>query len=465
MNFKLRNLVAATLAGSFLMGFGANAMADSTTDIVNALVSKGVLTEEEGALLTKGRTEEAAGQAKALKKASKLKVSDAIDNAELYGDIRVRGESRTAKSGVDNYDYSRARLKATLGIKTESGKFYSDLAVSSGGSGRSDNWNMGTATTTAGKGEVNTKQGVNIKRAMIGYKATDWLTLEAGRLNNPLYTTPMVWDADLTPDAIVEKFNFKLGDTNVFVTGMQNEYLGSRLSKNGVVTNTAVGTNTGTTELIATQAGFSTPLIADVASIKAAATYTFYTKNIIASNYKASVGTNDNAMGVNDLTTWEIPAEVNYFTNNIGFRVYGDYVVNVDADQRANNFNGNTAGAGNEDYAWLVGFKVASAKDLKAFEGNKMKTGDWQGSIWYQATGLYALDNNLVDSDYMDSRVNMKGTILKGTYMAADNLAINFAYGHGTPKNNALQTNGYGDMGGIKLDKFDLLQLDATYKF
>ncbi|MEI8362631.1 MAG: porin [Betaproteobacteria bacterium] len=55
MNFKLSNLVAATLAGSMLMGFGVNAMADSTTDIVNALVSKGVLTEEEGALLTKGR--------------------------------------------------------------------------------------------------------------------------------------------------------------------------------------------------------------------------------------------------------------------------------------------------------------------------------------------------------------------------------------------------------------------------
>ena len=64
MNFKLSNLVAATLAGSMLMGFGVNAMADSTTDIVNALVSKGVLTEEEGALLTKGHDGEKLGESK-----------------------------------------------------------------------------------------------------------------------------------------------------------------------------------------------------------------------------------------------------------------------------------------------------------------------------------------------------------------------------------------------------------------
>ncbi|NOU26072.1 MAG: porin, partial [Methylotenera sp.] len=58
MNQKLSSLIAATLAGSLMMGFGANAMADSTDDIVNALVAKGVLTEEEGALLMKGRAGE-----------------------------------------------------------------------------------------------------------------------------------------------------------------------------------------------------------------------------------------------------------------------------------------------------------------------------------------------------------------------------------------------------------------------
>lgn len=68
MSFKLKSLVAATLAGSFLMGFGEVAMADSTNDLVQALIMKGVLTEEEGALLMKGHESEIEGQKKKEKK-------------------------------------------------------------------------------------------------------------------------------------------------------------------------------------------------------------------------------------------------------------------------------------------------------------------------------------------------------------------------------------------------------------
>jgi len=62
-SIKMRGVVAA-VAGALMFGFGANAMADSTDDIVNALMAKGVLTEEEGALLLKGREGEKAGNAK-----------------------------------------------------------------------------------------------------------------------------------------------------------------------------------------------------------------------------------------------------------------------------------------------------------------------------------------------------------------------------------------------------------------
>jgi phosphate-selective porin len=68
MNIKLRNLVALALAGSFIFGY-STAQADSTVDIVNALISKGVLTEEEGALLVKGHEGEIEGQKKKEKKA------------------------------------------------------------------------------------------------------------------------------------------------------------------------------------------------------------------------------------------------------------------------------------------------------------------------------------------------------------------------------------------------------------
>ncbi|MBM3360502.1 MAG: porin [Betaproteobacteria bacterium] len=61
MQFK--KVVAAVSGAVFLMA-GQLALADSTNDLVDALVSKGVLTEEEGKLLTKGHKGEMDGVTK-----------------------------------------------------------------------------------------------------------------------------------------------------------------------------------------------------------------------------------------------------------------------------------------------------------------------------------------------------------------------------------------------------------------
>ncbi|WP_036302349.1 porin [Methylotenera sp. L2L1] len=87
MNYKLRSLVAATITGSLMLGLAQHASADSTTDIVNALVTKGVLTEEEGALLTKGRAGEVESQEKKEKKISSGKVGGAVN---IRGYLQVR---------------------------------------------------------------------------------------------------------------------------------------------------------------------------------------------------------------------------------------------------------------------------------------------------------------------------------------------------------------------------------------
>lgn len=61
MGFNLRTSAVA-VAGALMMATAATAMADSTNDLVSALVSKGVLTEEEGALLTRGHITELESQ-------------------------------------------------------------------------------------------------------------------------------------------------------------------------------------------------------------------------------------------------------------------------------------------------------------------------------------------------------------------------------------------------------------------
>ena len=117
-SFKLRGIVAATLAGSLMVGFATNAMADSTDDILNALIAKGVLTEEEGALLMKGREGEKEAAAKKKDSAVSAKFKDGLSfesgdgkfkaaiNGRIHTDYRIfdydEGNNTAAAVGAGN---------------------------------------------------------------------------------------------------------------------------------------------------------------------------------------------------------------------------------------------------------------------------------------------------------------------------------------------------------------------------
>lgn len=138
MNFKLRSMAVAT-AGALLFGFGANAMADTTDDLLNALIAKGILTEEEGQLLSKGRDIEKDNKRKAI--TPKFNGGLVFENEDktmsfklggrLHADYRnfdnnvsskgntaaVAGAGVSAANESDTFDIRRARLEL-------SGKFY-----------------------------------------------------------------------------------------------------------------------------------------------------------------------------------------------------------------------------------------------------------------------------------------------------------------------------------------------------
>ena len=401
----------------------------------------------------------------------------------------------------------RARYKLTFGVATSAGDWYSDFAMAMGAKGRSDNADFGNLQAN----EVDSKQALFVKRAMIGWKATDWMTLEAGRMANPLYTSSMVWDADLNVEGLAEKFKYTMGDTDFFATAVQSEYLGIRKLVGGAVAGAAPstwggvsgtaanGSLVGTAEMFAFQAGLRHAFNSNLTG-KGALTYTTYSKNPYTTNFgdgqtgytAATTGTatlttatattvvtvpvaainsvgngvGSNQWGVNDLNVIEIPAEFNYMaSNNIGIRLYEHFAWNTSADDRARNANIGLSGAGSDDKAWSVGFVVGSAKDLKAFEGNKMAKGDWNAKIWYQSVGAWAVDAALVDSDIFEGRVNMEGTAFKAQYNVADNVLLNFTGAWGQKKNANLYAFGIGDVSSRDIDKLDLYQFDLTYKF
>lgn len=120
MNFKLSRMVMAALAGSVIAT--TPVLADSTNDLVQALVSKGVLTEEEGALLTKGRTNEVEVQKSKEKKSwtSRVNIRGYVQNRNtsmLGGDEGVNlwsdrsvGDDKSLGDADKNFLIRRARI-------------------------------------------------------------------------------------------------------------------------------------------------------------------------------------------------------------------------------------------------------------------------------------------------------------------------------------------------------------------
>jgi hypothetical protein len=454
VNIKLRRALMTAVAGTALFGFGSNAMADSSYDLVQALVNKGVLTEEEALPLLKSREADNKKLEKDIKK-DRLSTSGLIDSAKLYGDIRVRMEQRQGDEVGSSKDETRTRgrYKITFGVKTEADDFYTDLAFAMSDKGSSDNSTFGST----GDG-LNSKEALYVKRAMIGWKATDWLALEAGRLKNPLYTQAMVWDGDFTLEGLVEKVNFQAGpDTKIFGNFAQVYVEGDDKDYNAAAI--AGGkTDDKTNVMLAFQGGVEQKLT-DSAKVKAGLTYTTYTEDddVLGGKYETTSG----------VRTIEVPAEVSFKTDGtIGYKVFGDFVKNLDGDDRCKTLTA-TCASGDEDKAWLVGGEVKSVQDPK---GKKSTKGDWKAKIWYQSVGAFSLNPEAVDSDFMDSRVNMEGVIFKGEYALRDNVFLSLAYGQGDIKEDKYKAyaSTYATTKGdidFNLDSFDLLQLDMTYKF
>jgi phosphate-selective porin OprO and OprP len=132
MNFNKK--LAVAVSGAVLLMAGQFALADSATDIVDALVSKGVLTEEEGKLITKGHTSKTAVTPVVKEKdgAFTLESANARNSIQLTGRIHLDYRQnnldmfatdfndRDTASTADNFELRRARL----GVK---GKFAKDF--------------------------------------------------------------------------------------------------------------------------------------------------------------------------------------------------------------------------------------------------------------------------------------------------------------------------------------------------
>lgn len=167
--------IAAAVSGALLFGMAVPAMADTTDDIVNALIAKGVLTEEEGALLMKGR--EGEKEAAQKKKEGEIKASfkDGISFASGDGQHKVSFNGRL-QADYRDYGNDDAQLADTFDIRraymTMKGTFY----------------NTYDFEVTANHGEVKGESGkaTSLLYAYMNVRYWDQAQLQFGQFKAPM---------------------------------------------------------------------------------------------------------------------------------------------------------------------------------------------------------------------------------------------------------------------------------------
>jgi len=481
------------------------ARAQDAGALLDLLVKKKIITDQEAEEVRADLTKEAASTA-----AGKMKLSTPINELEIYGDARVRYEYRGGRTAGDTpvarpgagvaglrdwQERERERYRLRIGMRGQlADDWFFGIRLETSTNPRSTNITFG-GDTSSGPFAKN-DDGIGVGQAYIGYKGFRDITLTAGRMPNPLVTTLMVWDADINPEGVAEQykhsFNFEFGGgsttaaaadskegknvaavqatsepwklkIDLFANFGQFVYddanpenpLGSRGFTNGLQT-----PNTDAW-LMAWQVGarfnFPKNFYFQIAPVLYNYTGAGDTFNAFFRGGSDTV-TNatslaQNQTGINSLLVLEVPAEFGFKIKELPVRIFSDFAVNFEASERAA-----AAGfpdKGDQRYAYQIG---AAIGQLKAKH-------DWQLQAYWMHSEQYALDPNLVDTDFWDSRVNMEGIVVQAGYMLSDAVSFNLSWGYASRADKSLGTGGVGDIGINPLDRYQLFQADLNLKF
>lgn len=449
-------------------------------DLLLKLKEKGVLSADEYEALKAARDEERTEQRaerrrQALKEAqtaekeekakdtaassTKFTSSASIKSAQLYGDVRVRYESRVG-DGVNGtgsareQSRERERYAARIGLRGDlTDSWYYGLRIETSINPRSSWATFGDDTTASPGAKDNDR--IALGQAYLGWNAMPWLALEAGRMPNPFFNSSvMVWDPDIMVEGLAEKLKFNVNDRlTVFGNFAQMVYQDNATDSTSSV---EIGFHSNDVYILGWQGGAAYKFTPNV-TLRGG--LTFYNYNgrpdssvNLGKPFSGQPG--GNQVGINNLQIVDVPVELTFPLFGKNMRVYADYATNLDADERAR--RAGFAQYGGEDQAYQFGLAYGELK----------KKNDWQILAYWQHAEQYALDPNLTDSDWFDGRTNMEGWSVGAGYAFTDAILGILRYGEAKRVNKALGTGGSSDLTGLaRLDDFKLLQLDLIWRF
>lgn len=509
LNHKLGGILASTAA---CLALSTTAEAQVSADaLLDRLVSKGILTQDEAAALQKeAATNNPANNVPAPNtEGLKFTLSKAVKSVEIFGDLRMRYEYRAAQLGPEagwSYDAeNRWRYALRLGVRGDlADDFYYGLRFETSPNERSPWVTLGNGSpgTYYGPFSKNNNYSIYLGQAYVGWRPNSWLDVSLGRLPQPLYTTSMVWDSDICPEGIVEKFRYTYGPADFFATfgqyiyedtspatgaaaqgGSSAGFLGDYSDHNAYLLAWQLGATYHVDPRLSAKVapviytyvghgnatdGFYGPFVG-----QGVGGYTFYQGNP-GSGIPGAFGTVNsyNQTGINNLDIVEVPMEVNFKLWSLDVKAFGDWSINLEGDDRARAAyaaGGKTAFPGglqlNQSQAMQVGLAVGN--NLGLVYGATSKKGTWEARAYWQHVEQYALDPNLLDSDFFEGRGNLQGVYTAFAYSFTDAMIGTFRYGLAERINDQLGTGGYNADLPLPnpINRFQIIQVDMTLKF
>jgi hypothetical protein len=497
--------------------------------LLDLLVKKGYVTQEEAEKLKSESDSLKTNYASA--SFPKWSIGKGIKSVELFGDVKFRFEDRDSRTPgfarSSSYaasptgggiDLDRYRYALRAGLRGEAaGNFYYGVRLETSSNPRSPWVTFGQSSSGIpyqgpfGKSQA----GIDLGQIYLGWRPNSNVDITLGRMPMPLFTTPMVWDSDINPEGAAERFKYNIGPAEFFANFTQFIYQdGSPGSASPFLLSQGDGGNSANPPFLMTlQGGVDYQVSKDV-SAKAAATLYCYlghgTTNAGATNTPGfsaiyvgeGVGTNGqglepgasgypsgindgfayNQTGVNNLLVLEVPFEVNFKLLRHRVTFFGDWAENLEGAQRA---EAAVRAAGtpyvdggylyplhiplqkNQNKAYQLGLAVGNGDQLGQVYGSALKRGAWEMRFYWQHVEQYALDPNLLDSDFFEGAANMQGVYAAFAYGFTDSLVGTLRYGYASRIDNKLGTGGSDqDIPQINpIDQYQLMQADLMLKF
>jgi hypothetical protein len=395
------------------------------------------------------------GQANAEEGKTKEYYLKVLEKMKFKGDLRLRHDTQWRETEDEEYSRNRERFRLRLGVTAEPTETTEVGVRLASGSGFQNTTNQSFDGHGRGK-------DIFIDLAYASWEPMDAFKVIGGKMKNPLFTFPLVWDPDVNPEGLSETVKFDVADGIDIFANFGQWFIEELDIK---------GESDSDPTLLAYQLGFSVKPSKKVKFQLAGAYYDFMNFDTIeyddlsdkasfqGYNHKHSqqmIFDSDGKL-LNEFGCWEVGAKLKFKEIlPVPFSVFGDYVVNDEADidelinkgvDPGDSDPGDlTAYKGDDrDTGWLVGFDL----------GNKKKKGDWYLKYFYQELQDFAFPAVFVDSDFHGGGTNNEGHYVQGRYLITDNIQTRATFFSTTRENE--------DKDGQKDE--NRIQLDVIFKF